>query len=47
MPVYQCDECLMTMEALGVRAEVALTFAIDQAGRMVDPAAPDEPFSLE
>lgn len=42
-PVYQCDECLVTREALGMKAEVALTFCVDTAGRAFDPANPDEP----
>ena len=44
LPVYQCDECLVMAEALGVKAEVSLTFVV-RDGRAYNPAAPDEPFS--
>jgi hypothetical protein len=47
LPVYQCDECLVPGEALGVQMELALTFYIDELGRPVNPTAPDEPLSFE
>ena len=43
LPVYQCDECLVMGEVLGVRMETALTFCIDERGRAFKPAAPDLP----
>lgn len=39
--VYQCDECLMTVEFLGETTQVALTFAVKPDGQPFDPAAPD------
>lgn len=45
LPVYQCDECLVTGEALGVSMELALTFYVDEQGRPINPNAPDQPFS--
>ena len=41
VPVYQCDECLMTVDFLGEPTEIALTFAVDGNGRKFDPAEPD------
>ncbi|MCI0703584.1 MAG: hypothetical protein L0241_21090 [Planctomycetia bacterium] len=43
LPVYQCDECLVTRNAFGTLMEVALTFCVDENGRAFDPAAPDDP----
>ena len=43
MPVYQCDECLVPGEVLGVKMELALTFCVDEKGRAFDPANPDNP----
>jgi hypothetical protein len=45
--VYQCDECLVTGEVLGVQMETALTFCIDERGRAFNPAAPDRPLFPE
>jgi hypothetical protein len=47
LPVYQCDECLVTREVLGVPLETALTFCVDENGRAFDPAAPDRPLFPE
>lgn len=41
LPTFQCDECLMTFELGGERMEIALTFALDAAGKPFDPADPD------
>ncbi|HEX8913857.1 MAG TPA: hypothetical protein VF796_16025 [Humisphaera sp.] len=41
LPVYQCDECLVAVDFLGMREEQALTFAVTPDGRAVDPAEPD------
>lgn len=38
-PVFQCDECLQAVELFGTSFEVALTFALDAAGKPFDPAA--------
>jgi hypothetical protein len=46
-PVYQCDECLVMGEVLGVQMETALTFCIDERGRAFNPAAPDHPLFPE
>jgi hypothetical protein len=46
-PVYQCDECLVTRDVLGVRMETALTFCVDDSGRAFDPTAPDRPLFPE
>jgi hypothetical protein len=40
-PVYQCDECLVTQDFLGEPTEMALTFCVDENGRLFDPADPD------
>ena len=42
-PIYQCDECLQVREALGIKLEGALTFAVNEAGQAFDPADPDTP----
>jgi hypothetical protein len=36
-PVYQCPACTVVEVAFGMKAEVALTFLADGAGRAVDP----------
>lgn len=46
LPVYQCDECLMTVDLMGVQTEVAVTFCVDERGRIVDPASPDNELHL-
>ena len=43
LPVYQCDECLVPGEVLGVKMEMALTFYVDERGRAINPAAPAKP----
>jgi len=43
LPVYQCDECLVMGDGLGLKMETALTFCIDEHGRAFNPAAPDDP----
>jgi hypothetical protein len=40
-PVFQCDECLMTIDIAGEPMEVALTFALDANGEPFDPADPE------
>jgi hypothetical protein len=40
-PVFQCDECLATVQMFGEPFEVALTFAVDAEGKPFDPAAAD------
>ena len=37
MAVYQCIDCTRTWEFDGETFEFALTFAIDNAGKMYDP----------
>ena len=40
LPVYQCDDCFDVERPPGAEpVEVALTWAVDGQGRMVDPAA--------
>lgn len=39
--MFQCTECLASVEMMGERLEIALTFAVDSAGRVFDPAAAD------
>lgn len=36
-PVYLCDECLAVWDFDGARFETALSFAVDAAGRLIDP----------
>lgn len=45
--VYQCDRCTRQVDFFGVEEEVLLTFAVDEAGRLFDPATGDllPPFS--
>jgi hypothetical protein len=38
--VYQCDECLVPGEVLGVKMDVALTFTVDAAGTIVVASGP-------
>ena len=45
-PVYQCDECLTPSEVLGVKMDMALTFCIDEKGRVFNPAD-HSPLSFE
>ncbi len=40
-PVFQCDECLDTVDIGGAPFEVALTFSLDKEGKPFDPASPD------
>jgi hypothetical protein len=40
-PVFQCDECVATVDIGGEPFVVALTFALDDRGRPFDPASPD------
>ncbi len=40
-PVFQCDECIVQTDMMGVPVEVALTFAVDGSGKAFDPASPD------
>jgi hypothetical protein len=42
--VYQCDECLRLVRFFpeSPPREVALTFAVDEAGTLFDPATGDE-----
>ncbi len=42
LPVYQCDECLVMGDALGVKMELALTFCVAENGRVFNPSAPDD-----
>lgn len=37
LSVFQCDECLSAWDFDGERFETALTFAVDAAGRLLDP----------
>ena len=46
-PVYQCNECLATVDMLGADVEVALTFAVDPDGTPFDPASPDGRFPFQ
>ena len=39
LPVFQCDECLVTAEVMGEPMELALTFAIGADGHAFDPAS--------
>ena len=40
LPVYQCDDCFDVEHPPGAEpVEVALTWAVDGQGRIVDPAA--------
>lgn len=41
LPVFQCDECLVTVDFLGEKVEIALTFALDPDGQPFDPASDD------
>lgn len=49
LAVYQCDDCVVSWTFEGQQFPVALTFAVDQDGRMFDPntfepfVLPDEP----
>jgi uncharacterized Zn finger protein len=36
-PVYQCDDCTETATVFGEEMELAVTFAVDQAGRVFKP----------
>lgn len=40
IPVYQCDECLQTVDFGGEKFEQALTFGVVN-GRVIDPTEPD------
>ena len=41
LPIFQCDECLVHADIMGVVIEVALTFAVDRSGHAFDPATTD------
>ncbi len=41
LAVYQCDECTTPWEFDGQTFSTALTFAVDQDGRLVDPESLD------
>jgi hypothetical protein len=43
LPVYQCSKCSRTVEFLGLKTRVQVTFCDDETG-MFDPDSPDEPF---
>lgn len=36
-PVYQCDSCVVPFSLEGESFDAALTFAVDRAGRALDP----------
>jgi hypothetical protein len=38
MTVYQCDHCVRPWQFDGATFDAALTFAVDSAGQMFDPA---------
>jgi hypothetical protein len=40
-PTYQCDECVVSREVLGLTMDVALTFCVNEHGQPFDPAGPD------
>lgn len=40
-PTFQCDECLMPVDFMGEKTEVALTFALDPEDQPFDPASED------
>jgi hypothetical protein len=40
-PTYQCDECVVSREVLGLTMDVALTFCVNEHGQAFDPAGPD------
>lgn len=42
LPVFQCDDCIAVVTAMGIEAEVAFTFVV-RNGQAFDPAAPDDP----
>lgn len=46
LDVFQCDECLVDWRFDGATFEVALTFAIDAQGRLIDPES-FEPLDLD
>jgi hypothetical protein len=37
MPVFQCDDCVVQQKVFGEMFDVALTFAVNSAGQVVDP----------
>lgn len=41
MPTFQCDDCIVPRNILGVDTEVNLTFCLDNRGNVCDPASPD------
>ncbi len=46
IPVYTCDECLVTVDLFGQKHELPLTFCLDKEGRAVDPADPETPLEF-
>jgi hypothetical protein len=47
LPTFQCDKCVMTVEFMGDKMEVALTFTLDENGKPFDPEAPDGKLRLD
>jgi transcription elongation factor Elf1 len=41
LPVFQCDQCIVSVSMFGTQVEAALTFAVDKNGRAFDPASED------
>lgn len=37
VPVFQCDDCVHTVELFGKPQEVAYTFALNASGEPIDP----------
>lgn len=40
-PVFQCDDCIVEVEAFGDKFSVNFTFAVDAAGAWFDPTRSD------
>lgn len=40
LPIFQCDECIVSTEFMGEPCELALTFAVGPDGKPFDPASP-------
>jgi hypothetical protein len=40
-PVFQCDSCIVEVEAFGDKFEVNFTFAVDASGAWFDPTRSD------
>lgn len=45
--VYQCPECVQSVDFAGETTELALTFMLDERGRPYDPADPDADLSKD